>query len=94
MEDFRAKISKLRSFFEVQLINGLCSLYESGVIVVHAVNVRPDLNLFGINCSANQRCSIVGTAALKVINIALNVSANKSLRYIYIVSLILFENVV
>ena len=43
----RAKVGQLGSLFKVQLPNGLGLIYHTWVVVVHAVDVCPNLNFIG-----------------------------------------------
>ena len=63
------------------------------VVVVHTVDIGPYLYLFGIDSSTNQRCCIVATATLQIVNLAIGITANESLGDIYLCSFLVLENI-
>ena len=72
----------------MQLTHRLRSLYHTGVVVVHTIDVGPDLDLFRAQGGSYQASRVVGTAALKVINLAHSVATDKALRDIQVVMLV------
>ena len=48
MQNLGTEVSQLGSLLEMQLMNGSSLVNHSRVIIVHAVNIRPDLNLLSI----------------------------------------------
>ena len=54
MQNLSTEVGQLGSFLEVQLVNGLGLVNDTRVVVVHAVNICPYLNLLSIQGSTNQ----------------------------------------
>ena len=75
-----AEIRELRRFLEVQVPHGLRILDHAGVVVVHAVDVGPDLDFLRLQGRANQGSRIVGAAALEVVHLVVRVPADEALR--------------
>src|SRR5690554_4420378 len=46
MQDFSAKIGQLRCFIKTKVSNRFSPGHYPWVIVVHSINIRPDLHLF------------------------------------------------
>ena len=63
----------------MELGNRRCVFNETRVVVVHTVNICPNLNLSCTNCCSNEGSSIVGATALQVIYLTVCISANKTL---------------
>jgi hypothetical protein len=56
-------------------------LYNPRIVIVHPVNICPNLYLFAADACAYQRCGVIAAAAAQVINFAKGIAANKALRY-------------
>ena len=92
MQDFGAEVSQLRSLFELQLVDGLRLVYHTRVVVVHTVDVGPDLDFLSVQCSTDERSGVVRTAALQVVYLAVGIAADESLRDIHLLSLVLLHD--
>lgn len=91
MQNLGAEVCQLGRLLEVEFSDGTCVVDISRVVVVHTVYVGPDLNLIGTNGGADQRCGIVASAALQVVDLALVISAYETLGQVYRVSRIVVE---
>ena len=86
MQDFCTEIGQFCSFFKIELAHRGRAFHETGVIVVHAVDVGPNLDFIGAHGCANQRGRIVRTTALEVGNVAFGVATNEALGDIDVIS--------
>ena len=91
MQDLRPEISQFCRFFEMQMTNRRRSFYESRIVIVHTIDICPDLYLFCLDSRTNQRSCIVATAALQVIDLTVCVSADITLRNIQVSFGIFFQ---
>ena len=66
--------------FEVQMTHRRSFVHNTGIIVVHAVDIRPNLNFRSVDGSTDQRSRIVASATLQVINLAISIAADETLR--------------
>ena len=80
VKDLRPEIRQLRGFLEVEATYGGCSIDDTGVVVVHAIDIRPDLDLVDLEGGADERGGIVATSALQVVDIAEGIAADVALR--------------
>ena len=64
----------------METANGCRNVHDTGVVVVHAVYIRPYLNLIGIYCRSDQRSRIVATATLEIVDLPESIPANVTLR--------------
>ena len=64
----------------MQVTHGRSLIHDARVVVVHAVNVCPNLYLGSIDGSANQRSGVVASTPLQVINLTVCVAADEALR--------------
>lgn len=79
MEYLCAEIGKLGGFLEVQVVHGRSLFHETRVVVVHSVDVGPDLYLIGFQSCAYQRRGVVASASLEVVDSSVLVAADESL---------------
>ena len=63
----------------MQVPHGLRILDDAGVVVVHAVDVGPNLDFLRLQGRAHEGGRIVGAAALEVVHLVVGVPANESL---------------
>ena len=63
----------------MQVAYGLCLVNYTGIIVVHAVDVSPDLDLIGLDGGAQDGCCVVTASALQVVDVTVHVAADKAL---------------
>lgn len=91
MQNLCAEVSKLGSFFEVELTYSLGLLNHARVVVVHTVDIGPYLNLLGRQSRSDERSREVATAAQQVVYLAVSVAADESLCDIYLIALVLFH---
>lgn len=92
MQNFGAEVSQLCSLFELQLVDGLRLVYHTRVVVVHTVDVGPDLDFLSVQCSTDERSGVVRTAALQVVYLAVGIAADESLRDIHLLALVLLHD--
>ena len=76
MQDLGAEVGQLGGLVEVEAVHGACAFYDARVVVVHAVDVGPDLHLFGADGGAYQGGGVVAAAALQVVNLSVSVAAD------------------
>ena len=79
MQNFRAEVSQLGCLFEMQLAYGRSLVHDTRVVVVHPVNVRPDLDFLGLDSGADEGSRVVASAALEVVDFSVGVAADISL---------------
>ena len=64
----------------MKVTHGSRVIHKAGVVVVHAVDVGPDLDFIRLDSGTNQRSGIITATPLQVINFAISVAADKALR--------------
>ena len=64
------QISQLGSLFKMELAHGRCSLNEARIIIMHTVNVCPDLDLLRTEGGPDKRGSVVAAASLKIVDLS------------------------
>ena len=79
VKNLRTEVSQFRGFIKVELTHGLCAFNDTGVVVVHAVDVGPNLNFFSAEHRTNQACCIVRTTTLEVVHLTFKVAADEAL---------------
>ena len=79
VQDFSAKICQLSCLYEMQMAHRSGILYKTRIVVVHTINIGPNLNLRSTNSSTKKRSGIVATTTLKVIYFAIHIEAYKAL---------------
>ena len=92
MENLGTEVSQLGSLLEVQLANCLSVLYDTRVVVVHTVDVGPDLNLVCWQGCTDKRSGVVATTTLQVVDLAVSVAADEALGDIDLVVLVLLHD--
>ena len=92
VQDLGTEVSQFGGFLEMQLMNGLRVIYYTRVVVVHTVDIGPDLNLLSTDSGTHKRSRIVGTAALKVVDLTIGVTTDESLGNKHLCTLILLED--
>ena len=63
----------------MDVVHGGGMIDHAGVVVVHAIDVGPDLDLLSPDGGAYERSGIVGTSTLEVVYIPCGVAADKAL---------------
>ena len=91
MQNLSTKVSQLGCLLKVQLVNRLCAVNHTWVVIVHTVDIGPDLNLISTDSSTNQRGCVVATTTLQVVNLAISVAADKALSKEYLNTLVLLH---
>ena len=92
MKYLGTEVGQFGGFLEVQLMNWCCFVDNARIVVVHTVNVCPNLNFVGTDGSTDERGGIVGTATQQVVDLSVGVSTDESLSYIYLLSLVLLHD--
>lgn len=80
VKDLRSEICQLGGFLEVEATYGSRSIDDTGVVVVHAIDIRPDLDLVDLKGGTDERGGIVATPALQVVDIAEGIATDVALR--------------
>lgn len=91
VEYLSAEISKFGSLVEGEFGHGFGVVNESGVIVVHAIDVCPYLDLVSKERSTNERGGIVRATTLEVVDLAEGVAADVALGDIDVEALVLLH---
>ena len=84
MQNFSTKVCQFGRFFKMQVAYRRGFVHNTGIVVVHAINVRPYLDFGSIDSSSYQRSRVIATATLQVIYLAVSIAADETLRYINI----------
>ncbi len=63
----------------MQVTDRRCFIYDARIVVVHTVDICPDLDFINIEGCTDQRSAIVATATLQVINFTVSITANVTL---------------
>ena len=79
MEYLGSKVCQLGCLLKVKVAYGLGLVNYTGIVVVHAVNIGPDLNLIGLDGGTQDGCGVVAASALQVVDVSLIVAADKAL---------------
>ena len=79
VEDLGPEVSELGGLLEVQATYWARSVDVAWVIVVHAVDIRPDLDLVGAQHRAHERRGVVAPPALQVVDVAEGIAADVAL---------------
>ena len=87
-----AEVGQLGGFVEVELTHGHGAFHDAGIVVVHAVDVGPDLYLVGLEGGAQQTGGVVAAAAQQVVDVAVGVAADEALRDVDLIALVLFHH--
>ena len=82
VQDLGAEIAQLGGLLEVEVPHGGGVVHDARIVVVHAVDVGPDLDLLRTHGRADQRRRVVGTAALQVVDLVVRVAADEALRQV------------
>ena len=92
VKDLGTEIGKLSSLLEMQLMDRGGLVNHTRVIVMHAVDVCPYLNLLSIQRGTDQRGGIVAATTLQVVHLTIGVTADEALGDIYLLSLVLLHD--
>ena len=82
MKDLRTEVSKLRSLIEVEVAHWLCSFHETWVIVVHTINICPDLNLVSTDSRTYDACAVVTASTLEIVDLTVGIAADEALCHV------------
>ena len=91
MQNLCTEVCKLGALLEVEVTYRRCTFHHAGVVVVHAVDIGPDLDLLGIHCRADQCCGIVTATTLEIVVATLVVHTDEALCDIYTAFLVSIE---
>ena len=92
MQDLRPEICQLRSFVEREFGYREGFVHHPRIVVVHAVDIGPDLNQFSPGCCPDQRSGVIASAALEVVDPAQVIGADIPLGHEQLVFRILTEH--
>ena len=73
-------------------MNGISLLHYAWVVVVHTVDICPDLYLVRHQGCTNERGGIVGATTLQVVNLVISVAAYETLCDINLIALVGLHN--
>ena len=65
---------------ETHRANGVGVVDKTRIVIMHAVDVGPNLHLSCVDGSAHQGCTVIAAAASEVVDLAAIIRADKSLR--------------
>ena len=91
VKNFCTKVSQFCCFLKTKLTHGSCAFNKTRVVVVHPVDVCPNLNLTCANGCTDERSCVVRTATLEIVYLPFGIATDKSLRDVDVVVRILFE---
>ena len=74
MEDLSAEVGQLGGLVEIEAMDGRGTLDDAWVIVVHAIDVGPDLYFGGADGGPDERSGVVATTALEVVDLAIGIA--------------------
>ena len=57
----------------------LCLVNHTGIVVVHSIDICPDLDFISTNGSTDERCGIVGSSTVKVVNLTIGITTDEAL---------------
>ena len=76
MQNLGTEVCQLGGLFEMQMTHRRSLVHNTGVVVVHAVDIRPNLDFGSVDGSTNQRSRIVASATLQIVYLAVGVAAD------------------
>lgn len=79
VQDFRAEIGQLGRLVETHRPDRTGVVYETGVVVVHAVDVGPYLYLGRLDGRSHQRRAVIAPPSAEIVDPALRVGTNETL---------------
>ena len=94
MQNLGAEICQLGGLFKMERAHRRRALYKAGVVIVHTVDIGPNLDLLGVQHSPYYRGGIVAAATTQIVDSAGGIAAYVSLRDIYVGLAFNLENAV
>ena len=82
MQNFGSEVGQLGSFIETHVPNRVGVFHETGVVVVHAVDIGPDLYFGGSDGSSHEGRTVIASTTTQIIYFAFAVRADKPLCHI------------
>ena len=76
VQNLGTEVCQLGGLFEMQMTHRRSLVHNTGVVVVHAVDIRPNLDFGSVDGSTNQRSRIVASATLQIVYLAVGVAAD------------------
>ena len=92
MQNLGTEVSQLGSFLELQLVDRLRLVDHTRVVVVHTVDVGPNLDFLSVQGSTDERSGVVGTAALQVVDLAIGIAADEALGDVHLLAFVLLHD--
>ena len=92
VENLGSEVSQLCCLLEVQLAYCLCVLYDTRVVVVHTIDIGPDLNLVSWESCTYERSCVVATTTLEIIYLAVSVAADEALGDVNLITFVLLHD--
>ena len=80
MQNLCTEVSQLGCFFEVQLAYRSGLVNNTRVVIVHTVDICPDLDFGSVHCCSDQRSGVVATTTLQVVYLTVSIAADETLR--------------
>ena len=94
VQNLGTEIGQFGRLLKVQLAHGGCAFHKSWVVVVHAVDVRPNLDFVGPYGRANERGGVVRPSALQVVDGAISIAADEALGDVDVIVGVAFQQIV
>ena len=79
VQDFCTEVCQLGCLFKMKMAHGRGLVHNTRVVVVHTVDVRPNLDFGSIDSRTYQRSGIIAAATLQIVYLAIGVAADKTL---------------
>ena len=76
MEDLGAEVGQLSGLVEIEAMDGRGTLDDTWVIVVHAIDVGPDLYFGGADGGPDERSGVVAATTLEVVDLAIGIATD------------------
>ena len=76
MEDLGAEVGQLGCLVEIEAMDGRGPVNNARVIVVHAIDVGPDLHFRGADGGPDERSGVVAATTLEVVDLAIGIATD------------------
>ena len=84
VQDFGSEVGQFGRLFKVQMPYGLRIFHHARVVVVHPVDIGPDLDFLRADGGSHQGGGVVAAAPLEVVHLVMGIAADVALGNIYI----------
>ena len=93
MKNLCTKVGKFSCFLEIELTHRGSTFNKARVVVVHTIDIGPNLNFIGTDGGTNERCCVVRPATLEVVDLTIGIATDESLGDVDIVVGILVKKI-